>query len=77
MLTLPSDLTAFAGERRLAACRQLDRDLVEINVRDDFTSATATAIAERDENTCRKDFTSSEMVPLGRKPVNLGADRLL
>lgn len=64
---IKSDGTLIAGERRLAACRQLGRELIEVNVRNDFTSATALLIAERDENTCRKDFTPSEAVALGRR----------
>jgi ParB family chromosome partitioning protein len=66
-ILIQSDGTLIAGERRLAACKAIGRDQIEVNIRNDFTSATAVLISERDENTCRKDFTPTEFVALGRK----------
>lgn len=66
-ILIKSDGTLIAGERRLAACKVIGREHIEVNVRNDFASAAALLIAERDENTCRKDFTPSEAVALGKK----------
>lgn len=66
-ILIRSDGRLIAGSRRLAACKAAERDFVEVNVRDDLTSAVALLIAERDENTCRKDFNPSEMVEMGRR----------
>lgn len=66
-ILIKSDGTLIAGERRLAAYKKLGRNQIEVNIRNDFTSATSILIAERDENTCRKDFTPSEAVALGRR----------
>lgn len=66
-ILIKSDGTLIAGERRLAACKAIGREHIEVNVRNDFASATALLIAERDENTCRKDFTPDEFVALGKR----------
>jgi hypothetical protein len=56
-----------AGRRRLEAARQLGWEKVQCSVRTDLKDATKALIAERDENTCRKDLTPSEMVAFGRR----------
>ena len=60
-----------AGERRLAAARQLGWEEIDVTIVSGFTEARERLIAERDENTCRKDFTPSEAVALGEslKPL--------
>lgn len=55
----------LAGERRLAALRMLGRTVVPVVVIHKLTDATDRLRAERDENTCRKDFTASELVSIG------------
>lgn len=57
----------IAGERRLAACKSLGWETVPARVVKTLDDATAALKAERDENTCRKDFTPSEAVALGER----------
>ncbi len=66
-ILINSDGKLIAGFRRYCACKKAGREMIEVNVRDDLDSAVALLIAERDENTCRKDFTPSEMVAMGRR----------
>lgn len=56
----------IAGGRRLAACKRLGRNEIEVYVRDDLDSVVAQIIAERDENTLHEPFKPSEAVALGR-----------
>jgi ParB family chromosome partitioning protein len=59
-------LKLIAGQRRLEAAKLLGwKDVPAIIVKS-FDDALAALIAERDENTCRKDFAPSEAVALGR-----------
>lgn len=53
-----------AGQRRLEACRRLGFEQIPVTVATNLTSAAAVLMAERDENTCRK-----EMTPLERKSL--------
>lgn len=64
----------MAGERRLAACKLLGWQKIEVReVRlEDYLDRLK---AERDENTTRKDFTFSEMVDLGKKIEAVEAER--
>jgi ParB-like chromosome segregation protein Spo0J len=55
-----------AGSRRLAAAGELKWATVPAHVVDNLDDAAAALRAERDENTCRKDFTPSEAVAIGR-----------
>lgn len=55
-----------AGERRLAACRKLGWQEIPVRVAERITDAIGLLTAERDENTCRKGMTGSELVVLGR-----------
>lgn len=54
-----------AGHRRLAAAQSLGWDQIFCVSATDLGDAVAALRAERDENTCRKDFTPSEAVALG------------
>lgn len=65
-IVVTSDLRLIAGQRRLEAVRKLGWSEVEIRIADDLDSATALLVAERDENTCRKDMTASELYGLGK-----------
>jgi hypothetical protein len=56
-----------AVRRRLEAVRQLGWKTVPVYVRDDLKGLLQRLQAERDENTCRKDFTKSEAVALGKE----------
>jgi len=53
-----------AGTRRLAACSSLGWDQVPVTIARNVTDAAAALIAERDENTCRKEMMFSELLPL-------------
>jgi ParB-like chromosome segregation protein Spo0J len=66
----------IAGQRRLAACQKLGLDEVPITVVSDLTEYTK-LIAERDENTCRKPLTPSEMVGLAREIERLEKPKAL
>jgi ParB family chromosome partitioning protein len=79
-LVVTDDLRLVAGARRLAAVKELGWRLVPARVYvvdgfvadgfdadvDGFDDALALLKAERDENTCRKNFTPSEAVAIGR-----------
>lgn len=64
-----------AGERRLAALRQLGWAEVPVNVSNDITDTKGLLSAERDENTCRKDFAPSEAVALAKRIEELARPR--
>lgn len=49
-----------AGGRRLAAAKSLGWDSIPVTVIHTLADATDALMAERDENTCRKDFTPTE-----------------
>jgi ParB-like chromosome segregation protein Spo0J len=61
------DNRLVAGERRIAAMRSLGWETVPVTVIHTLADATDQLIAERDENTCRKDFVPSEILALGRQ----------
>lgn len=56
-----------AGERRVAALRQLGGTVVPVTIINTLHDAADRLKAERDENRCRKDFTASELVALGKQ----------
>lgn len=64
-IVVTSDLRLIAGQRRLEAARKLGWREVPVRIADDLDSVTAMLVAERDENTCRKDMTASELYALG------------
>jgi ParB family chromosome partitioning protein len=49
-----------AGGRRLAAAMALGWDTIPVTIIHTLADATDALMAERDENTCRKDFTPTE-----------------
>lgn len=55
-----------AGQRRLEACRRLGHEQVPVTVALHLGDARDLLTAERDENTCRKDMTASELYSLGK-----------
>jgi ParB family chromosome partitioning protein len=65
-IVLSPMLRLIAGQRRLEAFRRLGRDKIPAVVANDLAQAAELLRAERDENTCRKEFTPSEAVALGR-----------
>lgn len=65
-IVLNPDHQVIAGERRLAAVRNLGWSEVSATVIHSLEDAGLALQAERDENTCRKDFTTLEAVALGR-----------
>jgi ParB family chromosome partitioning protein len=66
-LVVTPDLRLVAGRRRLLALLTLQRDTAPVYVVEGLDSALAFLRAERDENTCRKDFTPSEAVAIGKE----------
>lgn len=66
-IVITPDHRLVAGERRLAAVESLGWDVTPVTVIHTLADATDLLLAERDENSCRKDFTASEMVALGRQ----------
>lgn len=70
-IVIDKDNNLIAGQRRLWAVRQLGWETVPANVVDYLDDATSLLIAERDENTCRKEFTPSEAVVIGRRLAQL------
>ncbi|MGW0904950.1 ParB/RepB/Spo0J family partition protein [Streptomyces sp. NPDC002853] len=57
----------IAGGRRLESCRRLGLDEVPVVVAEHIHDAVDLLKAERDENTCRKPMTASELISLGRQ----------
>lgn len=55
-----------SGERRLRAAKLLKWDDIPVHVVDGIDGAMQRLCAERDENTCRKAFTVTEAVALGK-----------
>ncbi|MFV8169883.1 ParB/RepB/Spo0J family partition protein [Mycolicibacterium peregrinum] len=66
-VTVTPDHHLLAGERRLAALRMLGRAVAPVVVIHNLTDAADRLRAERDENTCRKAFTTTELVSIGRR----------
>lgn len=60
-IVVTDELQLVCGRRRLEACRRLGWQEIPIRV----VSLPALLLAERDENTIRKDFTPSEAVAIG------------
>jgi ParB-like chromosome segregation protein Spo0J len=66
-VVITPDGLLVAGERRLAAARSLGWDDVKVHIITSFTDAADLLRAERDENTCRKEMTMSELVAIGKR----------
>lgn len=64
---LGPDLELIFGERRLRAVQLLGWEEVPVIVFAHLDEAVLAARAERDENTCRKEFAPTEMVEMGRR----------
>lgn len=63
-IVVTRDYQLVAGARRLEALRRLGWPQVPVTVADSLDDAALALRAERDENTCRKEMTFSEMLPL-------------
>jgi ParB-like chromosome segregation protein Spo0J len=76
-IVVKPDGTLVAGQRRLEACKRLGWDDVPVHVVRTASDALKALKAERDENTCRKDFTPSEAVAVasGIEPLERQAAR--
>lgn len=66
-IVITADRELVAGGRRLAACRQIGMERVPVHVAEDITDAVSLLVAERDENTCRKDMTIVEKLTIGER----------
>lgn len=66
-IAVTPSMRLVAGQRRLEACRLLKWKSVPATVVADLDDARRLLVAERDENTCRKDMTTMEMVAIGRE----------
>jgi len=64
-IVVDADNNLVAGHRRLEAIRKLGWPNVPVRRVRQITDAITALKAERDENTCRKDFAPSEAVALG------------
>lgn len=64
-ITITADNRLLAGERRLAAVRQLGWTEIDVRIIDTLDDAVARLTIERDENTCRKAMTVEELIALG------------
>jgi DNA modification methylase len=60
------DRHLICGRRRLAACKELGWRVIPTVVATDCETMVKAVMAERDENTCRKPFTPSEAVAIGK-----------
>ena len=65
-LVVTTDYRLIAGERRLEAMRMLNYEDVPVTIVDSISDARTKIVAERDENTCRKDLTPIEMYMFGQ-----------
>jgi ParB family chromosome partitioning protein len=74
-VTITLDGRLVAGQRRLEAMRKLGWKRVPVRIVTGLDDAVALLRAEHDENTCRKDFTPSEAVELGRELERLERER--
>jgi N6-adenosine-specific RNA methylase IME4 len=61
------DFALIAGYRRILAAKELGWTNIDVRVVESLTDAASELKAERDENTCRKDFCPSEAVALGER----------
>lgn len=75
-ITVTADGRLIAGERRLTACRQLGWASIPAIVVADMDDAIARLVAERDENTERKEMTVSERVALAKALEGIEAERI-
>ena len=66
-LPVRPDGVLIAGERRLAAARSLGWEEIDVQMIEGFEDAADLVRAERDENTCRKAMTPSELVAVGKR----------
>lgn len=66
-VVIAADNRLIAGHRRLEACRALGMPKIPVVVAEHITDAVDLLKAERDENTCRKPMTASELIALGRQ----------
>lgn len=66
-IVLLPDNYLLCGGRRLQACKELGWVSIPHMVSRTQTDAISRLRAERDENTCRKDMTPSELVAIGKK----------
>lgn len=64
-VTVTPDGRLVAGQRRLAACRQLGWQKIAARIVDNLDDAADRLRAERDENTQREPMLPSELVSLG------------
>lgn len=65
-VVLDKNHNLVSGFRRLETAKLLEWDAIPFVVADSVTDAITHLVAERDENICRKDFTPSEAVALGK-----------
>lgn len=74
-IVVTHDNKLIAGGRRLESCRRLGLDEVPVVVAEHIHDAVDLLKAERDENTCRKPMTASELIALGRQIEELEKPR--
>jgi hypothetical protein len=65
-VVIKPDMQLVCGRRRIEAFRKLGRLEIPVNVVEGIDDELKALLAERDENTCRKGFTPSEAVAIGK-----------
>jgi ParB-like chromosome segregation protein Spo0J len=65
-IVVTPDKMLIAGRRRFEAMKELDYEEVPVHVVQRLDDALLSLRAERDENECRKQFTPSEAVAIGK-----------
>ena len=70
-IAVTEDLRLIAGERRLAALRELGWERVPVKIMSNLDSAARLLEAERDENTVRKDMAPTEKAALAKALTQL------
>lgn len=66
-IVVTPDLRLVAGERRLEACKILGWSQISVHTAANLQEALPFLLAERDENTCRKDLSPFEYVAHGKR----------
>lgn len=70
-IVVDSDMRLIAGARRIKAAKKLGWNKIRTHVAKDLDDAIGKLLAERDENTCRKDFTPGEGVAMGERVLKI------
>lgn len=76
-IVVTPDMQLVVGRRRIEAYKRLKRKAIPAIVADNQVDVMVRLLAESDENTCRKDFTPSESVAIGKHVAKLERPRAI